>query len=91
MEKKYSFKVGDGVSECIGSDSYPATVRRISDNEKYIWVSRDQHRRGLYVPLDLPEKKWQKYSLRKDGYYRQCGHKYGYIHPERRLYLDPSF
>lgn len=39
-----TFKVNDGVSYGFNGDSYPCTVRKVSDSGKQVLVSRDDHR-----------------------------------------------
>lgn len=99
-----NFKVGDGASYNIGSDSYPVTIRKISKSGKTLWVSRDDFRckpgvnryeqtdkEGVFIPLDVPESEWERYTLRQDGHWRPSKSGCGYLSEGRTLSLDPSF
>lgn len=78
-------KEGAGVTMGCGSDSYPGTVVRISDNGKSIWVVGDDYQ---YVGPPKPygdngrDDDWDyifrggegaEHTLRKDGRYHRAG------------------
>lgn len=68
----------------VGSDSYPYTIHKVSDDKKVIWISADDHT-WIRQPGTLPESekghyefsnkhskdesKWMKFTLRKNGRY----------------------
>lgn len=95
--------VGDGVAYNIGCDAYPGTIRRVSPSGKTLWVSRDRFRangqsdfadfekKGVFVPQDVPESEWEKYTLRQDGRFRPAGSKCGWLSAGRRFAQDPHF
>jgi len=97
--------VGDGAAFNINGDSYPVTIRKISSSGKTLWVSRDEFRgtpgansyevaekTGVYIPRDEdhPEA-WKKFTLRRDGTYREVGTNYCYLTPGRSFAQDPHF
>lgn len=71
---------------------------------RMIWCSRDEFRagpgnrfeefdkHGVFIPRDEdnPEA-WECYTLRKDGRYRPCGSKCGYLSEGRAYRRDPHF
>jgi len=105
-EKKMErFQPGAGVTEYIGSDGYPGTVRKVSASGKTVWISRDGHRaipgvvnpyeepykKVEFIPVDTPESQWIKYTYRKDGSFRRSGGKSYYLGSGRYYKQDPSY
>ncbi len=92
--------VGAGVSYCIGSDSYPYTVRRVSPSGKTLWATSERfvagpgntyeraHKVGVFVP---PAEAEEAFTLRADGTYRPVGSKAGYLSEGRTFRQDPCF
>ena len=103
VDEDVQLGVGDGVAYHIGCDSYPETIRRVSAGGKTLWTSSDDFRgngqseyadfekKGLFVPRDVPESEWQKYTLRQDGKWRPKGSKCGYLTAGRVFARDPHF
>lgn len=67
---------GMGCSYGAGSDSYPATVTRVSESGKTLWMRHDEvmvlagsEMTGdlVYTTIENPEAPELKYSLRKSG------------------------
>lgn len=98
-------EVGMGATIYAGSDSYPATVSRVSKNGKTLWVKQDKKMvtsgtwetgNVTYVTLpdeDAPER---QYSLRSNGQWIMKGvatnARYGSLGLGYRRYAqDPSF
>jgi hypothetical protein len=96
---KHDFNVGDGASMCIGSDSRPATVIKVTPTR--ITVQSDLYRNtngenfmsGVptfeYTPN--PEGYIETYSVRKNGRILSSGSNCGSLGHGRRYYDDPSF
>lgn len=101
----YTFNPGDGATYSINGDSYPYTVRKVSESGKTVWASEDDFKgkpganslyetddyEGVFVPRDLPEDKWVKFTLRRDGSWRKVGTNYVFLSKGRRFRRDPSF
>jgi hypothetical protein len=95
--------VGDGMTYHIGCDGYPLTVRKVSASGKTLWLSRDRFRgngqssyadfekTGVFIPQDVPESEWEKYTKRADGSFRPCRSKCGYLSVGRSYKQDPHF
>ncbi len=75
-----TFKVGDGVHWGFNGDSYPGTVRFISDSGRKVYVSRDRYKvidnQGAFVEgareceftsVETPIEECAEWVLRKDG------------------------
>ena len=99
-----TFQPGDGATYSINGDSYPYTVRRVSPSGKTLWASQDEFRGkpgansyaqadkvGVFKPVDVPEDRWEKYTLRKDGHFRRVGQNFGFFTKGRSYRQDPSF
>lgn len=100
-----TYNIGDGVTYSINGDNYPYTVRRVSASGKTVWASEDEfkgkpgknslyqetEKEGVFIPKDLPEDKWVKFTRRQDGSFRKVGTNYVFLHAGRRFRLDPSF
>lgn len=60
-----------------------------------MWASKDDVRarngKKLFIPRDVPEKSWEKFTRRADGRYRPTVLGCGYLSPGRESYLDPDF
>ena len=71
----------------IGSDSYPATISRVSESGRVLWVRRDRTHRGLYVlQPDAPE---ERYTLCSSGRWQRGTRRLSI--GARESYRDPSF
>lgn len=76
----------------IGSDQYPATVFVASRTGNALYATLDVARGGGISIPNVDITKRRKYTLRRDGTYREVGRKHGSLSVgRRRLYLDPSF
>jgi hypothetical protein len=98
-------EVGMGATIYAGSDSYPATVTRVSPSGKTIWVTKDEtmvvagsHEEGnvAFVTAERPEAAERQYSLRGNGRWMAKGTpahaRYGTLSLGERHYTqDPSF
>lgn len=87
-------KPGEGATYNLGTDQYPVTIRKVSASGHAIWVSKDQVRANpggsmVFIPVDRPEKDWDKFTRRDDGKYRPVGKNFGYLSPGRESYRDP--
>jgi len=99
-----TFKVGDGATFSINGDSYPCTVRKVSEGGKMVWVSDDDFKgkpgknslyradkEGVFVPVEMSPEKWRKFTLRRDGTWRGVGGRYCFLNSGRAFRQDPSF
>lgn len=94
-EEMAAAKVGDGVTYCIGSDRYSATVirrtpatitvQRDSTMNVAVWPAQE------WVSLPNPEGCAMKFTRRKDGRFREQGCSGGMLTMGRNHYQDPSF
>jgi hypothetical protein len=98
-------EVGMGATIYAGSDSYPATVSRVSPSGKTIWVKKDkkmvtggtfEEGNVTFVTLPDEEAEERQYSLRSNGYWLAKGTplhaRYGHLSLGARSYhQDPSF
>lgn len=85
----------------IGSDRYPMTVISVSGDKGTVLYARMDRVRGPELfEADTrqvagriqDDPTLRKYTLRKDGRYREASHGYGTLTIGRReLYYDPSF
>lgn len=105
QSKKYevipnSPKVGMPATYHVGSDSYPLTIRKVSNTGKTIWVSKDEAKCVNYdrqeynykIDENYDENNLTKATLRKNGVYKKVGGNYGSISiGYRKQNLDPSF
>lgn len=98
-------EVGMGATLHYGSDSYPATVSRVSANGKTLWVKKDKKmvtggtfEAGNVTFVTLPDEDApeQQFSLRSNGRWMAKGTpvhaRYGHLSLGARAYQqDPSF
>lgn len=107
METLIIPEVGMGATQGAGSDCYPYTIHRVSENKKSIWVSSDNYRPiGGPRPYGMDgeyeysndhgadETQWTEYTLRKNGRYIMRGQSINSRALSigfRRFYNDPSF
>jgi hypothetical protein len=98
-------EAGMGATIYAGSDSYPATVSRVSANGKTLWVKRDKKMvtsgtweagNVTYVTLPDEDAEEVQYSLRGNGRWIMKGvpahARYGHLGLGYRAYAqDPSF
>lgn len=98
-------EVGMGATIHSGSDSYPATVSRVSANGKTIWVKKDkkmvvsgswEEGNVCYVTIEDNDAPERQYSLRSNGCWMAKGTpvnaRYGHLSLGTRGYRqDPSF
>lgn len=96
------FKIGDGASYNIGSDSYPMTIRKVSSSGKTVWATSDRFKGkpgansyanyekiGAFIPQENADLK--RFSLRKDGKFRPVGSTVGSLTYGRSYRQDPHF
>ena len=95
-------KVGEGVTVQIGSDSYAATIIKVSASGKTLHIQRDRahptkandyYGAQSHVFTADPTAEVEKATLRWDGRYRLkgCSNYGGLTIGRRRAYHDPCF
>lgn len=100
-------EVGMGATLGVGSDAYPYTIHKVSDDLKKIWVSADEHDivGGPYKYGETSnytysnhnennETRWTLFTLRKNGRYIRKGatiNDRALQIGHRVYYQDPSF
>lgn len=94
-------EVGMGASYGAGSDSYPATIVKVSASGKTLWIEADDYKfnpkakehEDKYLYTRRPGTAQRKYTLRQDGYFHEVGARRGGTLGIgfRRFYQDPSF
>lgn len=88
-------KVGDGMTDNIGSDRYAVTV--IARTPATITVQRDETCNVAvwpaqeWISLPNPQGGTEKFTRRKDGRFRPQGCSHGLLTVGRNHYSDPSF
>ena len=99
--------VGMGATVLYWTDRSAATIMKVSENKKHIWISHDKATRtdknGMsdnqeytyeIINADKPET-WVEYTLRKDGKYHMKGNRMrgslSLLIGVRREYYDYSF
>lgn len=94
------FKVGDGATYTIGSDSYPMTVRRVSPSGYKVWVSEDDlgpvrevgaHYVSDFISRDVDPSEWRLFTRRVNGKYVISGSRHGRLSRGRYYHMDPHF
>lgn len=100
-------EVGMGATLGVGSDAYPYTIHKVSDDFKKIWISEDRHEviggpypYGANIPYSYSnvnqndDTKWILFTLRKNGRYIRKGatiNDRALQIGHRQYYQDPSF
>jgi len=88
-----------GGTYCIGSDRYAVTVVRLQGTT-IVWTRWDKHKRTdrngqsedqWYVHVPNPDGHLQKFTLRRDGAWREARGAGRLYLGERDTYQDPSF
>jgi hypothetical protein len=86
-------EVGTPACISIGSDTYPATVTEVKENDRGVRaiVVEELHKRGPGIFVETGEHK--TFTLRRDGCFREKGRDRGYqLSIGLRAHdLDPSF
>jgi hypothetical protein len=103
-DEPYKFAVGDGATASINGDSYPYTIRKVSPSGKTVWASRDDFKaapgnniyespelKGAFIPQDVPESEWDKFTLRQNGSWCKVATNYYFLSLGRSYRQDPSF
>lgn len=99
----HTFSVGDGATECVGSDRYAGTVVQVSRTGHAVWVQTDtatmsQTEGGGYFSDNQvwnckpnPNGRITKFTRRRNGFYYAVGTNYVRLVPGRHHRMDPSF
>ena len=101
MNEQPKPEVGMGASRGYGSDSYPATIVKVSSSGKTLWIEEDDYtfnpkageHEDKYIYSRRPGGRQFKYTLRQDGMFREVGARRGGTLGIgfRRFYNDPCF